>query len=84
MGLFFYKNSNVSNDTIFKNVQGDTKFSVAYYTKISVSIATFFNCFILLRSSNLVLNLFCFLIFLKSILKYYLLLCSILITCLIG
>ena len=31
--------------------------SVAYYTKISVSYDTFFNCYILLRSTNTLLIL---------------------------
>ena len=50
-----------STNVLLKKVQGDTKLIVANLTKISVSIATFFNCYILLRNTYivLILNLDC-------------------------
>ena len=67
--IFFHKILIVliyySTSVLLKKVQGDTKFIVANLTIFFVSIATFFNCYILLRSIKLVLFLMYFLIFLK-------------------
>ena len=59
MGLFFFHKISIvqiyySTNVLLKNVQGDTKLIVANLTKISVSFATFSNCYILLKSSNIV------------------------------